>query len=300
MQKRILWNYAVPIAAMHLLGLLALVPWLFSWTGVIAVLVGVHVFGGFGINLCYHRLLAHRSLRVPAWLEHTFAVLAMCCLEDTPARWVATHRFHHQTSDEQDDPHSPLVSFLWSHLGWLLVVNSGTHDVGAYERHARDVLKDRFYMFLAKRPLLGVYLYMAHAAVLFAAACGIGWAIEGTADAALRFGLSFLVWGVIVRTLLVWHITWSVNSLTHLFGYRSYATGENSRNNWFVALMTLGEGWHNNHHVDPTSASVQHRWWEFDITYYTIWWLKRLGLAKDVVPANRKRRAAYALGARRG
>ncbi len=113
------WPYAISIAAMHGLALLAVVPWLFSWTGLIVMLVGVHVFGQ-AINLCYHRLLAHRSAKVPKWLERSFVVLALCCLQDTPGRWVATHRFHHGHSDEPDDPHSPLVTFLWAHFGWLI------------------------------------------------------------------------------------------------------------------------------------------------------------------------------------
>jgi len=107
----------------------------------------------------------------------------------------------------------------------------------------------------------------------------------------VQFGASLLVWGVIVRTVVVWHITWSVNSITHLFGYRNYETGENSRNNWLVALLTVGEGWHNNHHEDPASASVQHRWWEIDITYYEIKLLEKLGLAWNVIPPKFKRRA---------
>ena len=102
--------------------------------------------------------------------------------------------------------------------------------------------------------------------------------------------VSWLVWGVYVRTVLVWHITWSVNSLTHLFGYRTYATGEDSRNNWFVGLVAMGEGWHNNHHHDPASASVQHRWWEIDPTYYVILLLEKLGLASDVIRPRHLRR----------
>jgi stearoyl-CoA desaturase (delta-9 desaturase) len=212
-------------------------------------------------------------------------------MQDTPGKWVATHRFHHLHSDEKPDPHSPLVNFLWAHVGWLVIHNPATHNVAAYEKYARDLLEEPFYMRLEKS-LTWVWIYVAHAALFFVAGAALGWLSGGEA---LRVGLSLLVWGVYVRTVLVWHITWSVNSLTHLFGYKTYTTGENSRNNWFVALITVGEGWHNNHHFDPASASVQHRWWEIDISYYEIKLLQWLGLATDVTPPKHRRLACRAV-----
>ena len=279
---QILWPYAVALVAIHLLALLAFVPWLFSWTGVILALCGLYVFGTLGINLCYHRLLTHGSFSCPKWLEHCFAILGVCCLQDTPGRWVAIHRFHHQHSDEQPDPHSPLVNFIWGHFGWLLVKNDELHKITMYERYARDILRDPFYLRLEKR-LLWVWVYVASAVVFFLTGLGIGWLVTGEYMGGVQFGLSLLVWGVLVRTVLVWHITWSVNSITHLWGYRNYESGENSRNNWFVALVSNGEGWHNNHHADQRSAAHGHRWWEFDVTYITIRMLRFFGLARDVV-----------------
>ncbi|MCH8344776.1 MAG: fatty acid desaturase [Planctomycetes bacterium] len=287
------WSYLAPIAVVHLLALLAVMPWLFSWTGLIVMVVGVHLFGQ-GINLCYHRLLGHRSFTVPLWFERFLVIVALCCMEDTPVKWVATHRFHHKHSDDPHDPHSPLVAFLWAHVGWLLFENPAVHSVDTYRKYASDLLKDPFYLKLEKS-YLWVWVYVAHAALYFLAGAVCGALIGGTAVSAVQFGLSLLVWGVFVRTVVVWHITWSVNSLTHVFGYTSYQTGENSRNNWLVALLAVGEGWHNNHHYDPASASVQHRWWEIDITYYHIWLLERLGLARAVVPPKRVRRAARKL-----
>ncbi|MEM1165524.1 MAG: fatty acid desaturase [Planctomycetota bacterium] len=284
------WPYVITIVGMHVLVLGAFVPWLFTWTGLVVALVGVHVFGQ-AINLCYHRLLAHKSATVPKWLEHTFVVMALCCFQDTPAKWVAMHRIHHKHSDEQPDPHSPLVNFLWSHVGWLMIKNPGTHSVSAYQKYASDILRDPFYMSLEKSyTWLGYWL--AHVLVFFAAGAGLGALTQGTPMGALQVGLSMVVWGVIVRTVLVWHITWSVNSLTHLFGYSNYTTDDHSRNNWFVALLTVGEGWHNNHHHDPVSASNQHRWWEIDVTYYQIKGLEKLGLAKNVMQPRHVRRAA--------
>jgi fatty-acid desaturase len=287
--------YTITIIGIHVLALLAFVPWLFSWTGVIVAIVGVHVFGQ-AINLCYHRLLAHKSAKVPKWLEHWMVRLALCNFQDTPGKWVAIHRYHHKHSDHQDDPHSPLVHFLWSHVGWLIIENEGTNRVAIYQKYAPDILRDPYYMRLEKS-YKWAWIYVIHALLFFLAGLGIGWAFLGGAMAGVQFGLSLLVWGVLVRTVLVWHITWSVNSLTHMFGYSNFETDDHSRNNWLVAILTVGEGWHNNHHHDPASASNQIRWWEVDITYYQIRLLELLGLATDVVKPRHLRRAERAAGA---
>ena len=290
MKGAIHWPYVLAIGGMHIAALAAFVPWLFTWTGLIVAVVGVHVFGQ-AINLCYHRLLAHRSATVPKWLEHLFVLMALCCVQDTPGKWVAMHRIHHKHSDEQPDPHSPLVSFLWSHVGWLMVKNSATHNIGSYQRYASDILKDPFYMKLEKTPWPFLITWFGHAFLFAGAGAAIGWFAGGTAMEALRVAASMLVWGVIVRTVLVWHITWSVNSLTHLFGYSNYKTDDHSRNNWLVAVLTVGEGWHNNHHHDPVSASNQHKWWEVDITYYQLKMLAKIGLAKNVMQPRHVRHA---------
>ena len=132
-----MWEYAIGIALIHALSLLALVPWFFSWTGVLLWFGGQLVFGTLGMTLGYHRLLTHRSFACSKWLEHVFTTIGVCCLEDTPARWVAIHRKHHQYSDEASDPHSPAVDFLWSHIGWLLVDNPEHREIGFYDRYAR-------------------------------------------------------------------------------------------------------------------------------------------------------------------
>lgn len=278
---RIVWRYAIPIVTLHLLALACLTPWLFSWTGLVLLVAGIYFYGALGINIGYHRLLTHRSFECPKWLEYALTTIAICCLEDSPGSWVATHRLHHNDSDESPDPHSPLVSFLWSHVGWLMIENSSVRSFSAYDRYARDILRDPYYMRL-QRTLLGVYIYLAHAALYFAAGLAAGWLLGGTLLAGMQFGLSLLFWGVILRTVCVWHITWSVNSLTHMHGYRTYETRENSRNNWFVAILTTGEGWHNNHHADPASASNRHRWWELDGMYAIIRTWELLGLATNV------------------
>lgn len=292
---RVEWNRVMiaslaVIGAVHVLAFAAVVPWLFSWTALIVCIVGVHVFGQ-SITIGYHRLLSHRSFTTPKWFERVIVLTALCCLQDAPGRWVATHRYHHKHSDEQEDPHTPLVNFLWAHVGWLMVRNGSVNNINTYRHYASDVLSDPFYMRLEKQRWITLIVYLAHALLYFLAGAAIGWLSTGTSIEALRMGLSLVVWGVLVRTVLVWHITWSVNSLTHLFGYQNHKTDDHSRNNWFVALVSVGEGWHNNHHHDPASASVQHRWWEFDLSYYEIRLLQMIGLARNVTQPRHIRHA---------
>lgn len=289
--RRLLFRYVVPITAIHVAALLCVVPWFFSWTGVILCLIGVHLFGQ-AITMGYHRLLAHRSFVTSLWFERLLVVMALCSLEDAPARWVATHRMHHAHSDEREDPHSPLVSFLWGHVGWLFLRNHSVHSASAYERYARDLLRDPFYMWLERRPFRPLWFYLGHAVLLGLLGFGLAAPLVGIAAAA-QLAASVVVWGVLLRTVLVWHITWSVNSLTHLFGYRNHDTEESSRNNWLVAVVAAGEGWHNNHHADPACCSVRHRWWELDVTYLEIRALKLVGLVRSVVPRREVRIAEW-------
>jgi len=286
--RNIYWTYAVPIVFIHIVAIAGVLPYLFTWSGLFLCLMGIHIFGKF-ITICYHRQLSHRSFKTPKWLERIFVMLSLCSLQDTPAQWVANHRQHHKHSDEQPDPHSPFVNFFWSHVGWLLVANPETQSSGALQKYARDILEDPFYMRLERYPWLSVFIYAAHAALYMAGGFALGYWWDGTVAAGVQVSLSWLMWGVLLRTIGVWHITWSVNSLTHIFGYRNYETSEGSRNNWFVALLTFGEGWHNNHHYDQAAASVQHKWWEYDFNYHHIKALELVGLAWDVIPPKHKR-----------
>ena len=283
---RIRWAYTLSILAVHLLALLACMPWLFSWAGLGACLMGLYVFGTLGVNICFHRLLTHRSFACSKRLEQSLAILGVCCLQEGPARWVAIHRQHHQHSDERPDPHSPLVAFLWGHVGWLLVGNSKTDTMHLYHSYARDLMTQQFYLRIERR-FNWLWIYLAHAVVIAAATLLIGWLFTRDWSAALQLSASMVVWGVLLRTVLVWHITWSVNSLSHLFGYQSHDTGENSRNNWLVALLSNGEGWHNNHHADQCSAAHGHKWYELDVSYLTILAMEKVGLARKVMRHDR-------------
>ncbi len=293
--NKFLWRYAITLAAMHVLAGLAFVPALFVPASVAICVIGVFLFGQ-GINLGYHRLLAHRSLVVPRWLEQSFVVLALCSLQDTPMRWVAAHRHHHKHSDERDDPHTPRAGFIWSHFGWLFYRNSATRGAIAYQVYARDLRDYPFYRALERHWWLGIAIYAAHAVMFALVGFAFGLAIGDDWSGAVQLSVSVLVWGVFLRTVLVWHITWSINSVTHCFGYRTYSTGENSRNNWLLGYLASGEGWHNNHHHDSASASNQHRWWEVDFTYYVICLLERLGLATEVIRPRAKRQRAAKSG----
>ena len=246
------------------------------------VFIGNYAFCSLGIGAGYHRLLTHRGFACAKWLEHTLAMLGICSLQDTPARWVAIHRLHHQHSDEEPDPHTPQVSWFWGHVGWLFVENRELSRLATYERYARDVLADPFYLRL-ERNTAWLWIYIAHAVPFFVGGLAVGWITTGEYLGGMQFGLSLLLWGVVVRTIYTWHITWGVNSAAHLWGYRNYATRENSRNNWFIALATNGDGWHNNHHAQPRAAAHGHRWFELDVTYLTICLWERLGLVYDVV-----------------
>ena len=279
---RVNWFDATGLVAIHLLALLVLVPWFFSWTGVVLAVGGMVVFGSLGISLCFHRLLTHRGLVCPKALEHFFALLGVCCIQDTPARWVATHRRHHEHADTQPDPHSPLVHFLWAHIGWLVFKNRDLTRLSLANRYAKDILRDPFYARLERKRRYFA-IVAASWLMFFAAGTGAALLLGSTWGVAIQFGLSLLVWGVFLRTVLVWHTTWAVNSVTHIWGYRNYATDESSRNNVVVAILASGEGWHNNHHAQPRSARHGHLWWEFDITWQVIRLLRAVGLARDVV-----------------
>jgi fatty-acid desaturase len=265
----------------HLIAGLAVFPWFFSWTGVVLLVAGLFVFGMLGINLCFHRLLTHRSFSCPLWLERSLATLAVCSVQDSPPHWVAAHRKHHQFADEEQDPHSPLVSFFWAHMGWLLVKVDDMKRGPLIERYAKDISRDRYYAWLERR---SNWLKVALLSWLgfFAAGFTVVALSGGSFAEAAQFGLSLFIWGGVLRTVVVWHITWLVNSATHVWGYRNYNTPDVSRNNMLIAMLTSGEGWHNNHHADSRSARHGHKWWELDLTWLTIRLLMLLGLAKNV------------------
>lgn len=261
------------ISVIHAAALAA--PFTFSWTGFIVCLVLIWVTGGLGITLCYHRLLTHRSYRTYKPIEYVLTCFGCLALQGGPITWVATHRLHHKESDAEDDPHTPNHTFWWSHMLWNFFNDPKLDCYDKIKRFAKDLDKDRVLRFFERYFFL---LYVLLAVLLyFIGHLASGW----------QLGLSLVIWGCCVRTVLVWHFTWLVNSATHRWGYTNYKTTDNSKNTWWVALITFGEGWHNNHHADQRSAAHGHRWWEFDQTYLTIKIMQWIGLAKDVVKPGR-------------
>jgi fatty-acid desaturase len=283
-QSRIVWGYVIAVTLFHLMIPLGILPYLFSWWGLLWLPIGNYLFCSMGIGAGLHRLHTHRSYKCPLWWEHFLAILGCCNLQESPTRWVLVHRLHHQHSDHEPDPHTPMCTWFWGHVGWLFIENRQTTSLTTYEKYARDMLKDPFYMRL-ERSNLYLWVYVVHAVLFYLVGAVVGHLLHGTIAGAVQVGLQWTFWGVIMRTVYTWNVTWGVNSFAHMFGYRNYETRENSRNNWFFALATSGDGWHNNHHADPRSAAHGfHRWWEFDLTYITIRLWEKIGLAWDVVP----------------
>ena len=254
------WDILAGIVIIHLGALLA--PFTFTWSAFWLFIIFQFLTGLLGITLCYHRLLAHRSFYVPKWLEYVLTYFGCLALQGGPIKWVATHRVHHAFSDRPQDPHSPTRGFWWAHILWLFAFDEVLDHPAKCQRYAPELARDRVHQFLEKTNVWHTFIL---GIVLFA----VG-------------GLPWLVWGLFFRTAFVYHVTWLVNSAAHLWGYQSYNTNEGSRNNWWVALLSYGEGWHNNHHAYLHSAAHGLRWWEFDITYVTIRLLAWLGLAKQI------------------
>lgn len=253
----------------HLLAIAAIFT--FSWPGFIAFLVMVFVTGCLGITLGYHRLLTHRSFDTAKPLRYLLAFFGCLAMQGGPIRWVATHRLHHKEADKPNDPHSAEEGFLWSHLLWNFYRHPQLETTEDLHRYAPDMETDPVLWFLDK---YFFPLYLAVAALFF---------IAGAIMGGWQLGLSLIVWGCVLRVVYTWHITWLVNSATHLWGYRTFQTNDNSRNNWWVALLTFGEGWHNNHHAYQRSSRMGFAWYELDVTYWIIQLLSKMGLASHVV-----------------
>jgi fatty-acid desaturase len=262
------WLTTSFMVAFHVGALIAL--FMFSWSA-LAVFVATWLLAiNIGIGMSYHRLLTHRGYKTPRWVEYVMAVCGTLALEGGPMFWVATHRIHHQLSDKEGDPHTPHDGKWWSHIGWIMKGPGLHNESSILSKYAPDLAKDRFHVWLSNWhwiPLVTLALGLL----------GVGTAIGGW-----HLGWSWVMWGIFLRTTLGLHSTWLVNSATHLWGSRRFETRDDSRNNLLVALVTGGEGWHNNHHAHPVSARHGLAWYEVDVNFYGIWLLKKLGLATDI------------------
>ncbi len=258
------WTSVAFFAAFHILALLA--PWFFSWSA-LGVMIFLHwLTGSIGICLGYHRLLTHRSLQVPQWLEYVLATIGSLAMEGGRIFWVAGHRLHHaHTEDIEKDPYSAKKGFWWSHILWLLYPQKQFFEYESYRKSAPDIDRHAYYRWLDKK---SSFLFLQVILSLFLYALG-GW--------------SFVIYGTFLRAVLLWHSTWLINSASHIRGYRTFPADDNARNLWWAAILAYGEGWHNNHHARPRVAKAGHKWWEIDMTWWAIQVLQALGLAKKVV-----------------
>ncbi|CAO2827179.1 unnamed protein product [Amaranthus hypochondriacus] len=274
------------IAGLHVMALFA--PFAFDWGALWATIILDLVTGLLGITVSYHRNLAHRSFKLPKWLEYFLAYCGLLALQGHPIAWVSVHRYHHQFADTDKDLHTPMHGFWFSQLTWLFhtqpiavrpaeqfsehvpPLNMHFSDFGlafgipeyGEANNVKDLEKEPFYRFLRST-------YILHVLLLGLLLYALG-------------GFPYLVWGIGVRFVYMTHVTGLVNSVCHVWGNQVWNTGDLSKNNWWVALLTYGEGWHNNHHAFPYSARHGLEWWQIDVTWFIVKFLQLLGLATDV------------------
>jgi fatty-acid desaturase len=255
----LIWFHAQAVAAFFT----------FSWRNLIVALVLHWIAVGLGISMGYHRLHTHRGFKTYRMFEYFLALCGTLTLEGGPMFWVATHRLHHQHSDQPGDPHTPRVSGFWAHLGWIVFGEAHHNDTARTARYAPDLARDPFYRWLT------TYHWVPLTTLGFVLLAVGGWGLVN--------------WAVFLRVVVGLHSTWLINSATHMWGGRRFETGDDSRNVWWVALFTFGEGWHNNHHAHPTSARHGLAWYELDVTWIELRLLRAIGLVWDLKTARMRK-----------
>ena len=258
--KGIKWHTTIFLALFHIGAVAAL--FMFNWKALVVALVLWWVSASLGVGMCFHRLLTHRGYKTPKLVEYFLTLCGTLSMEGGQINWVVTHRLHHAYADAPGDPHTPRDGGWWSHIGWTLLGTGQQHDPAVMARYAPDLLKDRFHVWLNR-------LYWLPVVVLGLALLAIG-------------GWPYLMWGIFFRITFNLHATWLVNSATHMWGRRRFATRDDSTNNWWVALRSFGEGWHNNHHAHPTAARHGLAWYEIDINWWGIRTLQFFRLARAI------------------
>ncbi len=269
---RIDWLRAAPFVAMHLACFAVI------WVGVSAVAVwtavALYAIRMFALTAFYHRYFSHRTFRTSRPMQFVFALLGASCVQRGPLWWAAHHRNHHRHAETERDPHSPMVhGFWWSHVGWFLTPRGFRTDwkrVPDLAQYPELRWLDRF----------DTLIPIALAAALY----GAGALLQRAAPGLGTSGGQMLVWGFFISTTVLFHATVTINSLAHRMGSRRFLTSDDSRNNLWLALITFGEGWHNNHHFFPGTVRQGFRWWEIDLTYYGLRAMAALGLVRDLKP----------------
>jgi len=271
-ENQVDWLRAAPFVAMHLAcaGVL--------WMGVSAVALGMaaalYAVRMFALTAFYHRYFSHRTFQTSRAVQFAFALIGASCVQRGPLWWAAHHRNHHRHADTALDPHSPRIwGFLWSHIGWFLTPRNFRTDLSRVPDLAKfPELRwlDRFDIAVPVALAVGMY--------------GLGALLQRVAPQLGTSGGQMLVWGFFVSTIVLFHATVTINSLAHRFGRRRFDTKDDSRNNAWLALLTFGEGWHNNHHFFPGSSRQGFRWWEIDLTWYGLKLMSVLGLVRGMKP----------------
>lgn len=257
---RIHWNTIVAVTLFHIAAVAALFT--FSWQNFAAFAILWWVAGSLGIGLGYHRLMTHRGFKTPKWFEYFLTVCGMLALQSGAISWVTTHRLHHAFTETDKDPHSPTKGLYWAHIGWIFQGTAQIQSQTTMNRYSPDLMKDPIHRFMNR----------------------YYWVVTIIAAIALYFigGFSMVLWGIGLRTVFGWHSTWLVNSATHTWGTRRFESRDTSTNNGWIAAITFGEGWHNNHHTFPRSAKHGLTWREIDLNWIQICIFEKLGLIKDV------------------
>jgi stearoyl-CoA desaturase (delta-9 desaturase) len=259
------WSTTIWMTVFHLAALAAL--FMFSWKALVATAILWWVAGSLGVGMGFHRLLTHRGFKTPKAVEYFLTLCGTLAFEGGPINWVVTHRIHHAHTDAPGDPHTPRDGRWWAHMGWILRGTAQVHERSVLWRYAPDLMKSRFHRWMNE------YYYIP------LVICSVGLLALG--------GWSMFMWGTFFRIVFNLHSTWLVNSATHSWGSRRFATNDDSTNSWWVALLTFGEGWHNNHHAHPTAARHGLAWYEIDVNWWGIRTLQMLGLARDIKLINK-------------
>lgn len=259
-RDHIQWNTVVFMILFHLGAVASL--FMFNWRVIPVMLALFWISGSLGIGMGFHRLLTHRGYKTPKFVEYFLTFCGLLALEGGAINWVVTHRIHHGNTDTEGDPHTPRDGRWWAHMGWILQGTAQQHDEATMRRYAPDLMKDRIHVLMNT-------LYFVPLIVLGIVLLALG-------------GWAMLFCGIFLRVTIGLHTTWLVNSVTHLWGSRRFETTDDSTNNWWVALLTFGEGWHNNHHAYPRAARHGMAWYEVDVNWYGIRALELLGLAKNI------------------
>ena len=263
------WSRIIPFIAIHLACL-----WVFvvgvSWVAVMVCLLS-YLLRMFAITAFYHRYFSHKSFKTSRLVQAVFAVIGATATQRGPIWWAAHHRHHHIHADSSEDSHSPRHGFLHSHLKWFLMKK----NFSTKANYVKDLKRFPELNFIDRYDILFPVIFATGLFVLG------GYLHEYYPELNTSAG-QMLIWGYFISTVLLSHVTYCINSLAHMFGFRTYATKDDSRNNFILAIFTLGEGWHNNHHCSPGSVKQGFKWWQLDMSYYVLFLMNKVGLVWDL------------------